>query len=228
VRCLPLLILIGAAGCATIYDPAAKEDIDGRVRRLPAPAQTVPAPATPAPLPLAVGQWTQHQMIDEAGRPSFLTMKLVGEDLGSYWLEILEETYSGRRVTKMLVYFGDRADAASMDIRFIKTRLDRGPVTETPAADLPGARDTWQGVLAALGTRWQGLPQETARVPAGIFQGCYRRESEEKWGPLQTKSMVWAHPAVPLSGLVRSQAIAGPHSLALVAFGEKGAISEIE
>jgi hypothetical protein len=228
MRALSLLILVGAAGCATIYDPGAKAAIDSRVARLPAPAQTFPVPTAPAPLPLAVGQWTQHQMIDDAGRPSFLTMKLVGEASGSYWLEILEETYSGRRVTKMLVYFGDRASATSMDIRFIKTRLGTGPVTDTPVADIPGARDTWQGVLALLGTSWQGLPQETARVPAGIFTACYRRDSEDKWGPLQTKSTVWAHPAVPLSGLVRSQAVDGPHSLQLVAFGERGAVSEME
>jgi hypothetical protein len=227
VRAALLLILVGAASCATIYDPAAQQDIDGRVARLPAPAQTIAAPAASAPLPLAVGQWTQYQMIDDVGRPSFLTIKLVGEQLGSYWLEILEETYSGRRVSKLLVYFGDRADATSMDIRAIKTRLDAGRITEMPAAELPGARDTWQGVLALLGAKWAGLPQETARVPAGIFAGCYRRDSEDKWGPLQSKSTVWAHPAVPLSGLVRSQALEGPHSLTLVGYGEKGAVSEI-
>src|SRR3989442_199400 len=125
----PLVALLGD-GCAMGFDSAAKEDIDRRVAHLPSPAQTFPAPPAPAPMPMAVGQWTQHQLIDDQGHPSFLTMKVVGEDLGAYWLELLEETYSGRRVTKMLLYIGDRTTATAMDIRALRSRIGTGPVKE--------------------------------------------------------------------------------------------------
>src|SRR5688500_7871755 len=121
------VLLVACLSCATGIDPVAKEDIDRRVTGLRAPAQALPQGA-PLPMPLAVGQWTQHVMRDDRGRPSFLTMKLVGEDLGSYWLELLEETYSGRRITKLLIYFGDRSTPAALDIRAIKTRVDTGPI----------------------------------------------------------------------------------------------------
>jgi hypothetical protein len=224
-RLLSLVLLLGA--CATGFDPAAKEDVDRRIKRLGPPAQTYPAPASPAPLPLVVGQWTQHAMTDDQGRPSFLTMKLVGEDLGSFWLELLEETYSGKRVTKMLVYFGDRTSATAMDIRAIKTRVGEGEVKEATPEELQASRTNWQGILTMLAASWQGLPQEEARVPAGIFAGSYKRQTEPGWGPLGSTSTTWSHPAVPISGLVRSQATERRNSLQLVAFGERGALSEI-
>jgi len=216
-----------AAACATGLDPAAKEDIDRRVKALPRPSQTFPAPAGPTPLPLAVGQWTQHQLVDDQGHPSFLTTKLVDEALGSYWLELLEETYSGRRVTKMLVYFGDRSTAAAMDIRAMKSRVGTGPIKEATTDELRTSRADWAGILSMLAVSWQGLPQEEARAPAGIFAGAYKRETEESWGPFLGKSTTWSHPIVPLSGLVRSQAAERKSSLRLIAFGEKGASSEL-
>jgi hypothetical protein len=223
-----LLAFVGTGACATGIDPAAKEDIDRRVARLSAPAQTFPAPAAPVPLPLAAGQWAQYQMIDDQGRPSFFTLKVVGEDLGAHWLEILEETYSGRRVSKMLLYIGDRTSATAMDIRALRSRIGSGPIQEaTTPAELTEARATWQGVLLALVASWQGLPQEEARAPAGIFAGSYRRESEPGWGPLASKSTTWSHPTVPLWGLVKSEGIERKNRLVLVAFGEHGALGEL-
>jgi len=216
-----------AAACATGFDPAAKEDIDRRVKALSPPSQTFPAPAAPTPLPLAVGQWTQHQLVDDQGHPSFLTTKLVDEALGSYWLELVEETYSGRRVTKMLVYFGDRATPATLDIRALKTRVGAGPIKEATPEELGTSKTDWGGILSMLAVAWQGLPQEEARAPAGIFAGAYKRETDDGWGPFLAKSTTWSHPAVPLSGLVRAQATEGKSSMRLISFGEKGALTEL-
>jgi hypothetical protein len=223
-----LLLLVACLGCAAGFDPAAKEDIDRRVKTLAPPTQSYPSisGATAPPVP-AAGQWTQHVMTDEQGRPSFLTMKLVGEDLGSYWLELLEETYSGRRVTKLLVYFGDRSSPAALDIRAIKSRVGTGPVKEASREELGSAKTNWAGILTMLAPSWQGLPQEEVRVHAGTFAGAYKRVSEAGWGPLLQKSTLWLHPAVPLSGVVRAMGVEKRGGLQLIAFGEKGAVSEI-
>jgi len=216
-----------AAACATGIDPAAKEDIDRRVKALSPPSQTFPAPAAPTPLPLAVGQWTQHELLDDQGRPSFLTTKLVDEALGSYWLELVEETYSGRRVTKLLVYFGDRATLGALDIRAIKTRVGTGPIKDATPEELGTSKADWAGILSMLAVSWQGLPQEEARAPAGMFAGAYKRETVEGWGPFLAKSATWSHPTVPLSGLVRAQATERKSSVQLISFGEKGALTEL-
>jgi len=74
---------------------------------------------------------------------------------------------------------------------------------------------------------WQGLPQEGATVPAGTFAGCFRARTEASWGPWHSANMSWSHPAVPLSGLVKSQGIDRPTSMELVGFGLTGATSEL-
>jgi len=226
VRGRRLLLALSLAACATGLDPAAKEDIDRRVKALGPPSQTFTA-ASPTPLALVVGQWTQHEMIDDQGRPSFLTTKLVGEDLGSYWVEVVEETYSGRRITKLLIYFGDRSSPAALDVRAIKSRVGTGPIKEATGEELRSSKSDWAGILSMLAANWQGQPQEEARAPAGIFAGAYKRETEESWGPLLAKSTVWSHPAVPLSGVVKSEGKDRRGSLLLIAFGEKGALTEL-
>ena len=77
----------------------------------------------------------------------------------------------------------------------------------------------FRGAVSALVINWQGMPQESAAVPAGRFDGCVRARSEAQWGPWKSTADSWRHPAVPLSGLVRSQGIDHPFTMELVAFG---------
>jgi hypothetical protein len=158
-----------------------------------------------------------------------LTLKLVGEDLGSYWLEILDESYLGQTLTKMLLYFGDRSSAAAMDIKLLRTRDAAGRVTEAvDASQLADARPRWQALFSLLTAAWQGLPQEDASVPAGTFSACYQREDGPGWILGGADSRVWFHPLVPLTGLVRAQAVSRPGTMELVAFGAHGAVSELQ
>jgi hypothetical protein len=228
-RTSPAALLAVVAACAPGYDPAYRRDIDRRVEALSKVAQTFPPPASSTPVPLKVGAWTQHEMLDDRGQPAFFTMKLVGEDFGgATWLEILEETYRARTTTKMLVYLGDRSNAAAMEIKALKTREGSGKVIEAGASQIVAARARWQGLLDALAVVWQAAAQEDATVPAGTFSGCYRRETPPRWGPLGAASRVWWHPLVPLTGIVRAQAIDSRGTMELVAFGEHGAVSEIQ
>src|SRR3954454_7431297 len=96
---------ISSAGCGPSIDPAAKADIDRRVSVLQAGSNAVPAPAPGmfAPLPFAVGQWTQYKMTNDKNEPSFLTYKIVGQDGDAVWLEVVNETYAGKTIQKMLV-----------------------------------------------------------------------------------------------------------------------------
>ena len=73
---------------------------------------------------------------------------------------------------------------------------------------------------------WQGLPQESAAVPAGKFDGCFKARTDAQWGPWRSVADSWSHPAVPLSGAVRSQGVDRPFTMELAAFGTSGAVSE--
>jgi hypothetical protein len=222
-------LLLGAlalGACGPSIDPAAKTDIDGRMAALRAGAGTVPAPATFEPLPLAAGQWSQYKMIDDKGQPSFLTYKVLGEEGGAFWIETLNETYFGRTAQKMLIAFGNRMDPNQIDIRAVITLDKRGNVNPMPPAMMPLLQSTFKSAVSALVINWQGLPQEPATVPAGHFDGCFRARSEAQWGPWKSTADSWRHPAVPVSGLVRSQGIDHPFTMELVAFGASGATAD--
>jgi hypothetical protein len=220
--------LVLLAGCGPSIDPAAKADIDGRVAALKGSGQAFPAPTGFVPMPLAVGQWTQYKVINDRGEPSFFTHKIVGEQGGAFWLESVHEGYTGRTIQKVLVSFGNRTDPSQVEIRAIKTRDAKGRVNEIPPSVLAMMQSLYRSAVSMLSVTWQGAPQEAASVPAGAFQACYRVRAEVQWGGMfKSTSDSWSHPAVPLSGMVRSQGVDKPITMELVAFGLTGAQSEL-
>jgi hypothetical protein len=232
MRSLPgALFIFGvalAAACSSI-DPAAKADIDRRVAMLEPASNGFPAPAPGmfAPMPFAVGQWTQYKMTNDKGEPSFLTQKIVGQDGDAVWLESVTESYQGKVITKMLVAFGDRMDPNQVQIRAVKMKDKNGNVTEMPEPVISLMQSTYRGAVSALVINWRGLPQESATVAAGRFDGTFKTRSEAQWGPWHSTADSWSHPAVPLSGAVRSQGVDKPFTMELVAFGTSGAVAEL-
>jgi hypothetical protein len=213
-------------GCAPSFDPTAKADIDGRLAALQEAGRTVPAPPGFDPMPLATGQWVEYKMIDDKGRPSFLTYKVLGQQAGAYWIETLHETYFGRSAQKMLIAFGSGTDHDRIEVRALVMLDRRGNVIPVSPEAIPVMQVTFHGLASALAISWQGMPQEAETVPAGRFEGCYRARAEAQWGPWRSLADSWRHPAVPLSGLVRSQGVDRPFTMDLVAFGTTGATSD--
>ena len=219
---------LSSAACGPSIDPAAKADIDRRVSVLQAGSNAVPAPAPGmfAPMPFAVGQWTQYKMTNDKNEPSFVTYKVIGQDGNAVWLEIVNESYTGRTMQKMLVAFGDRMDPNQVEIRAVSTKDAKGNVQEMPPPVISMMQSTFRGVISTMIISWRGLPQEAASVPAGRFDGCFKARTDAQWGPWRSVADSWSHPAVPLSGAVRSQGVDHPFTMELAAFGTSGAVSE--
>jgi hypothetical protein len=211
------------AACSPSIDPAAKADIDGRVAKLQGTSTAVPPPSSFEPLPLAAGQWSQYKMTDDKGQPSFLTYKILGQEAGATWIEILHETYFGATTQKMLVAFGSRTDPSQVEVRAMITRDRNGRINEMPPAMMPLLQSTVRGVISSMVISWQGLPQEPAVVPAGRFDGCFHARTSAQWAAWKSTADSWSHPSVPLSGVVRSQGVDHPFTMELVAFGMSGA-----
>lgn len=218
-----MLATMTLTGCGPSIDPAAKADIDRRVGMLQAGGGAVPPPTTFVPMPLAPGQWSQYKMTDDKCQPSFMTYKIVGEDSGAYWVEILHETYFGADAQKMLIAFGSRTDPSQVEIRGVVTRDRNGRVNEMPPGMMPLLHSMYKSVVASLVISWQGLPQEPAAVPAGRFDGCFHARGSAQWGPWKSTADSWSHPAVPINGVVRTQGVDHPFTMELVAFGTTGA-----
>jgi hypothetical protein len=213
------------AACGPSIDPAARADVDRRASELRPGAEAFGAPAAPSPMALGVGQWATYKAVDNNGRPSFVTMKIVGEQAGAFWYETLQESYYGRQGLRMLVDFGDRRRPESLKIKSAKIRDTKGRVTEYPEELIGFMNSMLRGQMGPITVDWTGLPQEDAAVPAGRFVSCYKGRSEVSWAGMHSVSTAWGHPTVPISGMVRSVGDNGM-TMDLVAFGTSGAQSD--
>lgn len=225
ISALVLALGLAAAGCGPSIDAAAKADVDRRVAALAAGGQAYPAPANPSPMAMAVGHWVTYKVIDSKSQPSFMTLKLVGQDGSAFWYETQHESYYGKSATRMLVDFGDRKSPDTIVIKAAKIKDQKGQVTEYPENLIGMMNSILRGNLGPIAIDWTGLPQEDAAVPAGRFAGCYKGRTEVTFAGFKSSSVAWGHSAVPLSGMVKSQGDSGD-TLELVAFGTSGAQSD--
>jgi hypothetical protein len=216
----PALLFVVA--CAPSIDSAARADVDRRVGSLKNSERTFAAPEGPAPMPLAAGQWATYKFTDDKGQPSFLTMKLVGQDGRAFWYETLQESYYGRSAARMLIDFGDRKTIKSVTIKAAKIRDASGQVTDYPEPMIGMMNSVLRGQLGPIVQNWTDLPQENATSAAGRFAGCFKGRSEVSFAGYKVASVVWGHPSVPLAGMVRSRGD-NKTSAELVAFGTSGA-----
>jgi hypothetical protein len=227
----PTILLLSSTACLLAcgprFDKAAKADIDQRIAVLAHTGETFPAPTGLVPKPLAVGQWTQHKLVNDKGEPALVTYKIVGEDGGAYWIEVANEDYYGKTVTKILLVPGDRMHPNTMEIRAVKLKDKKGQVSEIQGPMIQVMKSMWQSSINMLAVSWQGLQQESMPVIAGTFIGCFKARTDAGWGPWHTVATTWMHPAVPISGLVKSAGVDRPTTMDLVGFGETGAVSEI-
>ena len=127
----------------------------------------------------------------------------------------------------MLLFMGDRMNPATMEVRAVKMKDRQGHVTEFTGPMMQLMKSMWQGSVNMLVVAWQGQPQEDADAAAGHFSGCFKARTDASFGTWHSASTSWSHPAVPISGLVRSQGIDHPYTMELVAFGDGGATSEL-
>ena len=214
-----------AAACGPSIDAAAKADVDRRVAALAPRGQSYPPPASAAPMPFAVGHWATYKFVDDKGQPSFMTMKLVGQEGADFWYEVVNDGYYGKTAMRMLVDFGDRQRPESINIKAAKLRDAKGQIIDYPPAMIGLMNSTLRGNLGPIVINWAGMPQEEVSVAAGKFSGSYKGRSEVSFAGFKSSSVVWGHSAVPLSGMVRSQ---GDNNTTgeLVDFGTSGATSE--
>jgi len=109
----------------------------------------------------------------------------------------------------------------------VKMKDKNGKVTELTGTTIQLMKSMYQSAINVLVVRWQGLPQENVNAIAGSFAGCFKALTDASWGVWRSTSTSWMHPAVPISGLVKSMGISQPTSMELVGFGDSGATSEI-
>jgi hypothetical protein len=223
-----LVASLALFACGASIDPAMKASVDKQVASLQPQSTTFPTPASELPEPLTPGQWIRLKMTDSNGRPSLITYKVVGKEGNATWVEVVNESYTGRSIIKMLVDFGDRTDLDKIDIQGIIVKNgDKAPIDYSKQGPMMAmVKCMYKTVVKNLIVQWHGLPKETKSTVAGTFTDCFKGKSEVSLGPITRSGTVWYHPAVPINGAV---AFTGDQGDAeeLVGFGETGAVSEL-
>ena len=177
--------------------------------------------------PLSVGQWTRHRLEDR-GRVSVVTHKVIGEESGAFWVEFVTGAADAGTVLGLLVHAPDRIDPARAEIRAAKIRMPNGLLKEIRGAELKLTEAAYSKMVGDLfSPSFRDMPQSDITTPAGTFRGCYRRSARLAFSGGDSESAVWSHPGVPLSGVVKSQSVDGERKAELIAFGTEGAESEL-
>ena len=213
------------SGCARSVDRAAKADVDARIAAIRPPINTIPFSGASAPMPFSSGQWALYKLTKHGAAPSFVMYRILGEEAGALWWEVESVSYTGRGGMRVLMTVGSPTDPRQLQVREIRAFMVRGKdgrmVTQPPSV-LPAVQRNFAPAFSALVTDWKGLPQEAVNVPAGKFEGCFRRRSITEWGGVHGVSDTWSQPAVPIFGVVSSRAINKAYDMELVAFGVDG------
>jgi hypothetical protein len=223
-----LVLTFALCACGASIDPAMKASVDAQLASMQPQSTTFPTPTSDSPPPLTPGQWIRLKLTDSNGRPSLITYKIVGKEGNANWVEVVNESYTGRSIMKMLVDFGDRTDLDKVDIQSIIVKNgDRAPIDYSKQGPLMAMfKGTYKAVVKNLIVQWHGLPKETKSTVAGTFTDCFKTKTEVSLGPITRSGTVWYHPAVPINGAVAFTGDQGDVE-ELVGFGETGAVSEL-
>ena len=239
--------------CAAPIAPAVKADIDHRMAALAPSAQVFEAAPEATGVPLEAGQWVQYRASDDEGRPSFVTHKVIAEESGAFWMEVVTESYAGREVVKLLVALGElraphrlprnskggeRGTAAEkmahslphrhIEVHALLLKNNAGGVTNVPPFFLRVVTFMWPYGFSLSFPDWQTGVRDDISVPSGRFRGCFVVDSNDaRAREASENSMSWFHPVVPLGGLVRRRSLDSAALKELVAFGTSGARSEL-
>jgi hypothetical protein len=176
---------------------------------------------------LSVGQWSKYRNTTSDGT-SDVTYKVVAEEDGGYWLEIVRGAANAGTVLQLLISVKNRSDPNSLDVQAARVRMPNGHVRELRGDMLRPTADGYRKALAEIFVpALAGAPQEDVTVSAGTFRGCYKRTQKVERQSKASEQTVWVHTAVPISGIVKSEETDGSAKTELLTWGTSGAKSEL-
>ncbi|MBK7584233.1 MAG: hypothetical protein IPI67_29030 [Myxococcales bacterium] len=195
----------------------------------PAAGGEVARPSATELAPFAVGQWSKYRISMDDGQVTEITYKIVGEESGAHWLEIVRGAANAGTVMQLLVSLKSRSDPNSLEIRAARIRMPNDQVRELRDETLKASADAYKKSLSDIFVpNLAGVSQEDVTVPAATFRGAYKRQQKVETSQASSDQWVWIHPAVPISGVVKSEEIGKPNKTELLTWGATGAKSEMQ
>lgn len=181
-------------------------------------------------MPLAVGQWVLQRITDGKDK-SIQKISIVGKESGGWIFEFYTLSQYNESTTQMLVKGieeTNKGDLNAIDILWVKTKDEKGNVTNIDAITLSIAKGMYKDLLSNIYVDVKNtIEAGSTTVAAGTFNGCSKIRSKSKVFGKTYEADGWYHSEVPVNGLVKSVAIDGSFTLELIDFGKTGAKSSI-
>lgn len=186
-----------------------------RGHRMPGKNGVMPAPEAGETIQPKKGAWVKYATRPKTQAPGTLMWSVVGQPEPTNYLIELEMASGSQR-------FITRADAIIVDLRDPEGNDFKAFEFKVPghrSVTLPGIMQTqMKGTVAALfqianPKRIEGAPQETVKVKAGTFEGCYKIQGPGVAFGVKQLATHWVHPSVPLPGIVKTVAAEGEMEL---------------
>ncbi len=224
---LAIVALLLCAACSPSINPKLKTSVDSKLAMVQNSSETYSAESAPAGY--EAGQWLQYKLLDENGRPTLMTYKLLAVLDGGYAVETVSESYYSRDVNYIEFQYTLGAPIDTMKIvRVISSKGDDAP-KEMDGMSLSIMDSVYKNLAGQIFMSQTGAPGgASVSVPAGTFASCSEMDTTLSLGPWSIESHTWHHPAVPMHGMVKSERTDGkPGSSELLTFSLTGAQSEI-
>ncbi len=226
--------IIGAASCAPGVNPKMQSATDELVRSVRG-SHSEPAPASFQPMEWNVGQWLVFKATDVKNqRVSVVKLSVVGREGGGLWVESESQDYYHHTVSKTLYSRMPRNKDEVVDVilKVVTKTDDKAPKVLDFSSDQPGAammKGMMRSMLAGTSALEPTLVSaESVTVAAGTFQGCGKNTGKVSLGTSTLESTGWFHPAVPINGMVKSEASDGSITTELLDYGTSGARSALD
>ncbi|MBR9974888.1 MAG: hypothetical protein KFF77_04860 [Bacteroidetes bacterium] len=219
---LALAALLLLSACAASVDPAMQR----RVAEWFGKSSSANYDATTAftkPMPYAVGQYVVHGHTDGDDHMVVRTA-LVGRDGDAWIMETSSLTPSGETMMQMAVVGMEKVQESmnpdDLDIKWIKMRDSDGKVQTIDGPTLSLVKGSYSKALTGIAINYNDQHgTASVRVPAGTFNGCTKAKSKVETFFGDYESEAFAHPSVPLNGVVRSVSLDNDAVTELIEFG---------
>jgi len=223
-------IVLSAVSCITMQppeDPARRAALE---QKFSAKSKVYGSKGTyKHPASWKVGQYVVTGMSENGIHKSVARTAIVGKENGGYILEIMSEDARQKTGQQMLVKgLDDLAkgdNSVPIEILWMRILGPDGKVQKMDGAMLSMMTMTMKSTLNKMFNIQTDQSEKggTITVPGGTFKRTTKIDSEASVMGMSFKSTVYAHPAVPINGTVRTETSNGKSVTELLDFGKSGA-----
>jgi hypothetical protein len=180
------------------------------------------------PVAMAVGQWVMFGITDDDGERMVMKQSIIEKDGDVVTIEMVtinEDDVIMQQLTVKGLFDGvQRGNVDDVEILKVRMKTNDDEPVEVESFILKMAQGMYSKAFKGWVTETKTVATgEDVTVPAGTFKGTTVVTSEMTATGESEETKSWVHPAVPMSGVVKSTYDGGDYTMVLLDYGMTGA-----